>query len=71
VDLTEAGRAFVEEARSALFHTERAIHLARAAHEGTDSVLMVGHSHHASQEWIATILAIRLADSSARYNRRE
>ena len=60
IDLTDAGRAFVEEARSALFHTERAIHLARAAHEGSDSVLMVGHSHHARQEWIATILAIRL-----------
>ena len=60
VELTDAGRAFVEEARSALFHTERAIHLARAAHEGTDSVLMVGHSHHANHEWIATMLAIRL-----------
>ena len=60
IDLTDAGRAFVEEARSALFHTERAIHLARAAHEGSESVLMVGHSHHANQEWISTILAIRL-----------
>jgi DNA-binding transcriptional LysR family regulator len=60
VDLTDAGRAFVEEARSALFHTERAIHLARAAHEGSESVLMVGHSHHANHEWISTILAIRL-----------
>lgn len=60
IDLTDAGRAFVEEARSALFHTERAIHLARAAHEGTDSVLMVGHSHHANHEWIATMLAMRL-----------
>jgi DNA-binding transcriptional LysR family regulator len=60
LDLTDAGRAFVEEARSALFHTERAIHVARAAHEGTDSVLIIGHSHHANQEWIATMLAIRL-----------
>lgn len=60
VELTDAGRAFVEEARSALFHTERAIHVARAAHEGTDSLLMVGHSHHANHEWIATMLAIRL-----------
>lgn len=60
IDLTDAGRAFVEEARSALFHTERAIHLARAAHEGADSVLMAGHSHHANHEWIATMLAIRL-----------
>ena len=60
VDLTDAGRAFVEEARSALFHTDRAIHLARAAHEGSDTVLMVGHSHHANHEWLSTLLAIRL-----------
>ena len=60
IDLTDAGRAFVEEARSALFHTERAIHLARAAHEGSDTVLMVGHSHHASHDWLSTLLAIRL-----------
>lgn len=60
MELTDAGRAFVEEARSALFHTERAIHLARAAYEEADSLLMVGHSHHAVQAWIATILAIRL-----------
>lgn len=60
VDITDAGRAFVEEARSALFHTERAIHVARAAHEGSESVLMVGHSHHANQDWISTILTIRL-----------
>ena len=31
VKLTDAGRAFVEEARSALCHAERAIHLARVA----------------------------------------
>ena len=60
IDLTDAGRAFVEEARSALFHTERAIHLARAAHEGSDTVLMVGHSHHANHDWLSTLLAIRL-----------
>jgi len=31
VELTDAGRVFVQEARSALSHTERAVHLARAA----------------------------------------
>jgi DNA-binding transcriptional LysR family regulator len=41
VELTDAGRIFVQEARSALFRAERAIHLARAAHEGSDSVLMM------------------------------
>jgi len=30
--LTEAGRAFVQEARNSLVHVDRAIHLARVAH---------------------------------------
>jgi len=58
--LTEAGRTFVEEARSALLHADRAIHLARAAHHGYDNVLLVGHAHHADQAWVSTLLAIRL-----------
>jgi LysR family transcriptional regulator, benzoate and cis,cis-muconate-responsive activator of ben and cat genes len=58
--LTEAGRMFVEEARSALLHTERAIHLARAAHNGYQNVLLIGHSTHADHAWISTLLTIRL-----------
>src|ERR1700722_14229348 len=60
VELTDAGRAFVEEARSALFHTERAVHLAHAAHDGSDSVLTIGHSPFANHDWISAMLAIRL-----------
>src|SRR5208282_4131562 len=44
VDLTDAGRVFVEEARSSLLHMERAIHLARVAHDGGDNDLIIGHS---------------------------
>jgi DNA-binding transcriptional LysR family regulator len=58
--LTEAGRMFVEEARSALLHADRAIHLARAAHHGYDNVLLVGHPTHADHAWISTLLTIRL-----------
>ena len=60
VELTDAGRAFVEEARSALFHTERAVHLAHAAHHGSNSVLTIGHSPFANHDWISAMLAIRL-----------
>ena len=60
VELTDAGRLFVEEARSALSHTERAIHLARAAHEGSDSILTIGHSPYADHDWISALFAIRL-----------
>ena len=58
--LTDAGRTFVEEARSALLHADRAIHLARAAHNGFENVLLVGHAPHADPAWISTLLTIRL-----------
>lgn len=60
VELTDAGRVFVEEARSALSHTERAVHFARAAHEGSDSILTIGHSPYANHDWVSALLAIRL-----------
>jgi DNA-binding transcriptional LysR family regulator len=60
VELTDAGRTFVEEARVALRHAERAVHLARATYDGSDSVLTIGHSLDANHDWISTMLAIRL-----------
>jgi DNA-binding transcriptional LysR family regulator len=60
VELTDAGRVFVEEARSSLLHMERAVHLARAAHDGVDNVLTIGYSLDADQSWISVILAVRL-----------
>lgn len=60
MDLTDAGRAFVADARVAVFRAERALHSARAASEGYDRVLIVGHSSHADQAWLSAILAIRL-----------
>jgi LysR family transcriptional regulator, benzoate and cis,cis-muconate-responsive activator of ben and cat genes len=60
VELADAGRAFVEEARSALSHMERAFHFARAAHDGGDSELIIGHSPSADEAWISGLLAIRL-----------
>ena len=60
VELTDAGRVFVEEARSALSHTERAVHFARAAHDGSDSILTIGHSPYADHDWVSAMLAIRL-----------
>jgi len=60
VELTDAGRPFVEEARTVLLHAERAIHLARTAHEGAENVVMIGHSPFANHDWISAMLAIRL-----------
>lgn len=60
VELTDAGRVFVEEARSSLLHMERAVHLARAAHDGAENVLTIGHSPDADPVWVSSLLAIRL-----------
>jgi DNA-binding transcriptional LysR family regulator len=55
VELTEVGRIFVEEARLALWHMDRAVDAAR---EGSDSILTIGHSPDADHAWISAILAI-------------
>ena len=60
VELTDAGRVFVEEARIALFHAEKGIHLALAAQEGAENVLLIGHSDYADPSWISALFAIRL-----------
>jgi len=60
VELTAAGRIFVAEAKLALTHAERAIHLARATHDGADTLLTIGHSPYVDPAWVATMMAIRL-----------
>jgi hypothetical protein len=46
------GRTFVEEARLALLHIDRAVQLGHAAREGSDSILTIGHSPDADQAWL-------------------
>jgi DNA-binding transcriptional LysR family regulator len=60
VELTDVGRIFVEEARSALLHIDRAVQLGCAAREGINSILTIGHSADADEAWVSAILAIRL-----------
>lgn len=60
IEITDAGRIFVEEARSLLSQAERPFHLARAADNGTGHVLVIGHSLFADQSWISALLGIRL-----------
>jgi DNA-binding transcriptional LysR family regulator len=60
VELSEVGRIFSEEARSALLHIDRAVQLGRAAREGSETILTVGHSPDADQAWVSAVLAIRL-----------
>ena len=60
VQVTEPGRHFVEEARHALLHAERAVLSATAAARGADDVLNVGKSAYIDPFLVSTILSIQL-----------
>lgn len=60
VDLTESGSKFVEEARQAELHIERAVTSAKAASRGTDEVINIGKSPNTDPYLVSMILAIRL-----------
>jgi DNA-binding transcriptional LysR family regulator len=60
VCLTEAGRAYVEEARTALLHAERAVQASRAVGRGADLVLNIGRSPYADPFFTSALLATRL-----------
>ena len=60
MELTEAGRVFVEKARSALMQIQLAVRLAHAAHAGRSNLLIIGHSPYADQAWVSSLIKIRL-----------
>jgi DNA-binding transcriptional LysR family regulator len=60
VALTDAGRAFVEEAREAVLHTERAVVAATAVFNGADEILNLGKSAYTDLFLVSTLLSIRL-----------
>jgi DNA-binding transcriptional LysR family regulator len=60
VKLTDAGRAFVEEARVGVLHRGRAFDAARAVMENAETVLNVGKSPYVDPFLVTTLLSIRL-----------
>lgn len=60
-DLTEPGRAFVEEARNAVIHLDRAVYSARLVNHGAEAALTVGYSPFADRKWIKTLQAIHVS----------
>jgi len=60
VALTDAGRAYVEEARIAVLHSDRAVQAARAAAQDAEMILNVGRSPYADPFYTATLLTMRL-----------
>jgi DNA-binding transcriptional LysR family regulator len=60
VSLTDAGRAYVEEARIAILHAERAVQAARAAVQNAETILNIGRSPYVDPFFTSTLLATRL-----------
>lgn len=60
VRVNDAGRAFVEEARMAILHEERAVQSARAAMQDAEVVLNVGRSPYTDPFLTTTLLSLRL-----------
>ena len=60
VDLTDAGRVFVEEAREAVLRAERAVLAAKATFSGADEILNIGKSPHGDPYLVSTLLSIHL-----------
>ncbi|MCU1323058.1 MAG: hypothetical protein JWM43_2707 [Acidobacteriaceae bacterium] len=60
VELTDACRAFIEEARLSVLHLERAIHKARMISRGAEAVLHIGTSPSIDPYLLSTLLAIQL-----------
>jgi DNA-binding MarR family transcriptional regulator len=60
VSLTDAGRAYVEQARLCVFHSKRAVHTVHTAAREIGSVLSVGRSPYIDPFLISTLLTARL-----------
>lgn len=60
VKLTDAGRAFVEEARISVLHRRRAFEAARSVAQNAEAVLNIGKSPYTDPFLTSTLLATRL-----------
>ena len=60
VEITEAGRRFVEGARHAIFHVECAVINATAASRGAEEMLNIGKSAYVDPYLVAVLLSIQL-----------
>jgi DNA-binding transcriptional LysR family regulator len=60
VELADAGRKFVEQARLVILHAERAVQSGRVANEGAEATLNVGRSPYTDPFLITTLLSVNL-----------
>ncbi len=64
VELTDAGRAFIQKAELSLFYREQAIDAARFAAKGAEAVLQVGQSPYVDPFISSILSSTHLPDTS-------
>jgi DNA-binding transcriptional LysR family regulator len=60
VVLSDAGRAYVQQARISLLYGDRAVQSARAVIQGMDETFQVGRTPHADPFLVSTLLSVQL-----------
>ncbi len=60
VELTDACKQILEEAKQSLFHAERAIHIARLAEQGAQTLLDIGKTQYTDPYLISVLKSISL-----------
>jgi DNA-binding transcriptional LysR family regulator len=58
--LSDAGRAYVQQARLSLLYGERAVQAARAVMQNMDEIFHVGRTPYADPFWVSTLLSVQL-----------
>jgi DNA-binding transcriptional LysR family regulator len=61
VELTEPCRVFLENAKLAVFHLERAVHLTHASARGAEVIVNFGSSPYIDPYIVSTVLSVRLS----------
>ncbi len=60
VVLSDAGRAYVQQARLSLLYGERSVQSARAVMQNMDETFHVGRTPYADPFWVSTLLSVQL-----------
>lgn len=62
VELTDAGKAYIEEIRGSLLEAERAVNAARAVTAKKEQIVFIGHTPYVESKLVRTLLSVRLTN---------
>jgi LysR family transcriptional regulator, benzoate and cis,cis-muconate-responsive activator of ben and cat genes len=62
VELTDPGKAYIEEIRGSLLQAERTVNAARAVNAKKEQIVFIGHTPYVESKLVRTLLSIRLTN---------